>query len=119
MLDGEGNPFAWLHQVLIMEATCYGHVPLLGTLARRGLSLIGGPLKMNKSMERRMREKTKYTMATATIGRADQTTFEELAQVYGICPRALQAVDAELSQIPCFPYFYSHPILDIIMLKDN
>lgn len=118
-LDPIGNPFAWMHQVAEMESHCYGHVPVLGALARRILQLSGPKLVVRKELLERMEERKKWIMQLEDNGRPDARTFEVLGRVYGLDAGALQALESDLANIPSIPYLYSSPTIDRIMEVDN
>lgn len=119
VLDGNGDPFTWLQNVVQMEVQTCGHVPILGTLARRMRELLGAPRKLKKSQAARLEREQKYKMSTMSAGKPVKETFEVLAGVYGVSARSLLEIDIDMAHIPSVPYLYSHPTLDRIFWMDN
>lgn len=118
-LEGVGDPRAWLGEVVQMEAKCYGHVPILGTMARRCLHLLGPKRMANRKVQQRMAERWQWIMKLESCGTADYETMEHLAQVYGLEPAALIQLDQQIAAIPSLPYLLSSPTIDRIMDFDN
>lgn len=119
-LDLDSNPMDWLAQVTQMEVTNYGHVPILGPLARRVQQLlphVARPLK--KKDQEKLDTAMEYHMATETMGWSDYQTLQELAPVYKVSPEDLRLLEQQFLAITAVPCWLSSPVLDRIMLTDN
>lgn len=124
MLDPTVNPRDWLGEISRFEAHAYKHVPVLGDLAVVTNNLLGITRPLTEKAMKKIRKGREYGTAIfqgdhRNLPHYTERTVGELAQVYNVTSELIWDCIEQVRSIPCLPYAFSHPFIDVIMKADN